>query len=51
MLSEAGGMRPDKQLRSGRKHGEIAGNLSLYCLSVGGAMRGKGSKKRGEVTG
>jgi hypothetical protein len=38
MLRVAGGLFLEKQLRSGRKHREIAGNLSLYCPSILGSM-------------
>jgi hypothetical protein len=38
MLRVAGGLFSEKQLRSGRKHGEIAGNLSFYCPSILGSM-------------
>jgi hypothetical protein len=51
MLRVAGGLLPDKQLGSGRKHGEIAGNLSLYCPSLRGFMPRTDDQKMELVTG
>jgi hypothetical protein len=45
MLRVAGGLLQDKQLGSGRKHGEIAGNLSLYCAPLSGSMPGMENQK------
>jgi hypothetical protein len=51
MLRVAGGLFSGKQLRSGRKHGKIAGNLYLYCPSLRGFMPRMGGQYMGVGTG
>jgi hypothetical protein len=47
MLRVAGGLFSEEQLRSGRKHGEIAENLRFYCPSLQGSMPEMDDQKMG----